>query len=73
MVAELFNQVKNGLVGFFQALGGAFSGVTSIVWETSENGVGSPTFLGALLIISATIGMGYMSFRLIKRLVSLRG
>lgn len=53
-------------------LGEGFNNVGSLFFTTTGETV-TPTLLGALLCISAGVGVGYFVFRIIKRLASMRG
>lgn len=53
-------------------LGEGFNNIGSLFFTTTGETV-TPTLLGALLCISAGIGVGYFVFRIVKRLASMRG
>ena len=53
-------------------LGEGFNNIGSLFFTTSGETV-TPTLLGALLCISAGVGVGYFVFRIVKRLASMRG
>lgn len=65
--------------GIFEAIGGAFSGFFNI-FETGITGIigmffseGQITDLGQLVLLGLGVGLFYTVFRLIRRLVKLKG
>lgn len=66
-ITKMFEAISSGLTKFFEMLGNALNGVSSLVWDASG---GTLTFFGALLIIALVFGLGYMVFNLIRRLIS---
>ena len=70
-ITKMFEAISSGLTKFFEMLGKALNGVSSLVWQTGESSTGgSLTFFGSLLIIALVFGLGYMVFNLIRRLIS---
>ena len=68
VVTEILENAADAATGFGQVLGNGFNGVTSLFWANN-----APTFLGALSLIGVGVGVIYFAFRLIKRLVSVKG
>lgn len=65
-IAKMFDTIGAGITGFAKALGSAFTSVTSMFWDTTEN---NPTFLGALILTALSGGLVYFAFRMIRKLV----
>lgn len=65
MIGEFFEIVLDVINGFISALGGAFTGITTLFYD-AESGF---TILGTLLLIGLGMGLVYFVFNLIKGLI----
>lgn len=69
MVSEIFSVISDAVTNLASTLGSAITGITALFWQApaqGETGVGSPTFLGILLLIAVGCGLVYFAYRVIK-------
>ena len=67
MVSTIFETIGQAVSGFANSLGTAATSVVSLFWTAGENGGGSLTFLGTILLIALGAGLVYFVIRLIIR------
>lgn len=67
MVGTIFETIQQAVTGFANSLGTAATNVVSLFWTAGENGGGSLTFLGIILLIALGGGLCFFVIRLIIR------
>lgn len=67
-ISEIFTTLGKVITGFTSTISSLFTGVTAIFW----NGT-SLTFVGGMSLCALGVGLFYMGFRFIRRLIKMRG
>ena len=67
-ISDIFTTLGKVITGFTSTISSLFTGVTAIFW----NGT-SLTFVGGMSLLALGIGLFYMGFRFIRKLIKMRG
>ena len=67
-ISEIFTMLGKVITGFTSTISSLFTGVTAIFWDGSKL-----TFVGGMSLLALGIGLFYMGFRFIRKLVKMRG
>lgn len=67
-ISEIFTTLGKVITGFTSTISSLFTGVTAIFWDGSKL-----TFVGGMSLLALGIGLFYMGFRFIRKLVKMRG
>lgn len=67
-ISEIFTTLGKVVTGFTSTISSLFTGVTAIFW----NGT-SLTFVGGMSLLALGIGLFYMGFKFIRKLIKMRG
>ena len=67
-ISEIFTTLGKVITGFTSTISSLFTGVTAIFWDGSKL-----TFVGGMSLLALGIGLFYMGFRFIHRLIKMRG
>lgn len=73
MISTMFETIGEVITSFATALGDSITNITNIFVTSSGEGVYELTLVGTLLLIAVGIGLVYWAFRLVRRLVKMRG
>lgn len=73
MIGSMFETIGEAISSFGEALASAFSSITTIFYTPGVDGAaGEWTFLGTLSLVAVGVGLVYLAYRVIRRLISLR-
>ena len=67
-ISVIFTTLGKVITGFTSTISSLFTGVTAIFW----NGT-TLTFVGGMSLLALGIGLFYMGFRFIRKLIKMRG
>ena len=69
MITQFWDAITDVVGGFIDALVSAFTGITSLFYDTTEGF----TIIGQLLLIALGMSIVYFGFRFIRNLIKNRG
>lgn len=73
MIGSMFETIGEAITSFGTALANAFTSITTIFYTPGvEGAAGEWTFLGTLSLVAVGVGLVYLAYRVIRRLISLR-
>lgn len=72
MVAAIFQSIGDAITSFAGILGNGFTAMLQIFYDSNATNPGL-TPVGVLSLIGVGVGLVYWAFRLVRRLIHLRG
>lgn len=73
MIGEMFSVIGEAITSFASSLASAFTAITTLFYTPGvDNAPGEFTFLGTLALIGVGVGLVYLAYRVIRKLISLK-
>ena len=73
VIGDLFDGLESTLTEVTAFMINLFNGVVKIFWDSTSTEINKLTVIGWLSIVGLTFGLFWLGFKMIRRLIHLRG